>query len=84
MALRHRTDSITKYEEALSEVMDKIALSYEDLNAIKEKVKADVKSKLDKDKDGRMLNSYVAKIPTGCEKGEYIVLGKAGHSMGFF
>ena len=78
MALRHRTDSIAKYEEALSEVMDKIALSYEDLNAIKEKVKGDVKAKLEKDQNGvgRMLNSYVAKIPNGSEKGEYIVLGR--------
>lgn len=81
MALRHRTDSIAKYEEALSEVMDKIALSYEDLNAIKEKVKADVKAKLEAESDkdnSRMLNSYVAKIPSGCEKGEYIVLDFGG------
>lgn len=80
MARRHRTESIAKYEEALCEVMDKIAISFDDLKVIKEKVSADVKDKTSKlDEQGRrMLKSFVAKMPNGSEKGEYIVLDFGG------
>jgi hexokinase len=80
MALRHRTDSITRIESCLKTLIDEFDVSDEKLHQLKKLIADDCKKEIavESSKRKRMLETFVSIVPDGAERGEYIVLDFGG------